>query len=153
MAAIPAGITLFIASLDRYTVGYLRNSFLSDGRAAMRPPTTKYATKAPRAARAVRERFISNPFRMTHGSPRHGFGQYRGEFVERFHGALRDGLAGTLVRESIVRHNHSCPVALLEELHDYSRDGLAKISVVGDPFRPDDLVVPAGKRKLPRSGD
>jgi hypothetical protein len=78
-------------------------------------------------------------------------GQYRGEFVERFHGALRDGLAGTLVRESIVGHNHSCPVALLEELHDYSRDGLAKISVVGDPFRLDDLVVLAGKRKFARS--
>ena len=79
-------------------------------------------------------------------------GQYRGEFVERFHGALRDGLAGTLFSESIVRQNHSCPVALLEELHDYTRDGLAKISVVGDPFRLDDLVAPAGKRKFASPG-
>jgi hypothetical protein len=42
---------------------------------------------------------------------------------------------------------------LLEELHDYSRDGLAKIRVVRDPFRLNDLVVLAAKRKFSRTGD
>jgi hypothetical protein len=75
------------------------------------------------------------------------------EFVQRLRSSLRDGLAETLIRESVVCQNHSCLITLLEELHNYSRDGLAKFSVVGDPFRLDDLVVLAGKRKFPGSGD
>src|SRR6266481_4718406 len=52
----------FYSFLDRYTAGYLRNSFLSHGRTAkLRPPRTKHATNAPRAARAIRVTCVGNP--------------------------------------------------------------------------------------------
>jgi hypothetical protein len=57
-------------------------------------------------------------------------GQQRVEFVERFGGALGDTLAEEIIRASFVREDHSCTLALLEELSCYSRDSVAEICVV-----------------------
>jgi hypothetical protein len=65
---LPSGTMLLMPSCERYTLGYLRNSFFKDGnRPNARPPTAKYAINPPRAASAIRERFIAN-LREMHSS-------------------------------------------------------------------------------------
>src|SRR5580658_10237833 len=57
-------------SLGRYTAGYFMNSVFIHGiDTNITPPTTKYATNAPRAASTSPIMFIGAPFQFRDGPP------------------------------------------------------------------------------------